>query len=220
MNRKEIAIILGTAHLATTPGKSSPDGRLREYAYSRKIAGSVAEALRAKGYTVYIDYMAPNPSPQMKSASWKQEQNRELAWRANFVNSVCAKYGNSNCVYVSIHLNAAGNGQWMSARGWEAWTSKGQTQGDKLADCLYDAAKKYLPQGTKIRTDMSDGDKDKEAQFAVLTKTKCPAVLTENLFQDNKEDVEYLLSDRGEEAIVRLHIDGIESYITKNYCKG
>nr|DAT77576.1 MAG TPA: MurNAc-LAA [Caudoviricetes sp.] len=25
--------------------------------------------------------------------------------------------------------------------------------------------------------------------------TKCPAVLTENLFQDNKEDVEFLLSE-------------------------
>lgn len=27
--------------------------------------------------------------------------------------------------------------------------------------------------------------------------TKCPAILTENLFQDNKEDVDFLLSEKG-----------------------
>lgn len=41
---------------------------------------------------------------------------------------------------ISIHVNAAGNGPWMNARGWSAWTSKGQTAGDKLADKLYEAA--------------------------------------------------------------------------------
>ena len=30
-----ITIILGTAHLSSTPGKRSPDGTFREYQYSR-----------------------------------------------------------------------------------------------------------------------------------------------------------------------------------------
>ena len=38
-------------------------------------------------------------------------------------------------------------------------------------------------------------------------------VLTENLFQDNKDDVDFLLSDKGKEAIVKLHVDGIVSYL-------
>jgi hypothetical protein len=32
-----IKIILGTAHLERTPGKSSPDGEFREYKYSRQL---------------------------------------------------------------------------------------------------------------------------------------------------------------------------------------
>ena len=87
--------------------------------------------------------------------------------------------------------------------------------GDKLAECLYDAAVKNLPKGTKIRTDMTDGDRDKESNFTVIYRTKCPACLTENLFQDNREDVAYLLSPEGKEAIISLHVEGIKAYVTK-----
>lgn len=66
MTKQDKIIILGTAHLATTPGKQSPDGRFCEYAYSRKVANEVADALRKQGYIVFIDYMAANPNAQMK----------------------------------------------------------------------------------------------------------------------------------------------------------
>jgi N-acetylmuramoyl-L-alanine amidase len=36
-----------------------------------------------------------------------------------------------------------------------------------------------------------------ESNFYVLKHTNCPAVLTENFFQDTKSDVEYLTSDLG-----------------------
>ena len=42
------------------------------------------------------------------------------------------------------------------------------------------------------------------------------AVLTENLFQDNKADVDFLLSDQGRQAIVNLHLKAIEDYINGN----
>ena len=38
--------------------------------------------------------------------------------------------------------------------------------------------------------------------------------LTENLFQDNRDDVEYLASPEGKRAIVKLHADGVEAFIT------
>ena len=63
--------------------------------------------------------------------------------------------------------------------------------------------------------DKSDGDRDYEANLYVLTHTNCPAVLTENLFQDNKRDVEFLLSDAGKHAIERLHVEGILKYLQK-----
>lgn len=186
----------------TGPGsKQSPDGRLKEYVYCREIVAEVVKRLRAQGYD------AENTVPEKGDIS--------LGERCDRVNAVCDRLGAKNVLFISIHCNAAGCGPWMTARGWEAWTSKGQTMGDRLADCLYDAAQKYLPAGTPIRTDLTDGDRDKEADFTVLHRTKCAACLTENLFQDNREDVAYLLSPEGREAIVRLHVDGIKAYVKK-----
>ena len=54
-----------------------------------------------------------------------------------------------------------------------------------------------------------------EARFYILVKTKCPAVLTESLFQDNKADVAFLLSDEGKNAITKLHVEGIIKYLSR-----
>lgn len=173
-------VILGTAHLKSTPGKCSPDKSIREYEYSRKLCKAIKEILESKGVTTYIDIIDDDLNVTT---------SQELVKRVNFVNSI------PNSIYVSIHLNGAGDGsKWMNGSGWECYTTPGKTNSDKLAECLYNAAKK---QGLKLRTDTSDGDMDKEANLFVIKKTNCPAVLTENLFQDNKEDVKFLLSDEG-----------------------
>jgi len=49
----------------------------------------------------------------------------------------------------------------------------------------------------------------------VLRNTACPAVLTENLFQDNRADVEFLSSQAGKEAVATLHLDAIKSLFAK-----
>lgn len=100
----------------------------------------------------------------------------------------------------------------MKAQGWSAYTSKGQTKADILAECLYDAAATNLP-GKRIRTDSSDGDRDWEENFYILRHSICPAVLTENLFMDNPSDCTFLLSPEGQQALVDLHVDGIISYL-------
>jgi N-acetylmuramoyl-L-alanine amidase len=51
------------------------------------------------------------------------------------------------------------------------------------------------------------------ANFTITSDTSCPAVLTENLFQDNKEEVQYLLSEEGKRNIVELHFEAIKKYI-------
>lgn len=182
-------------HGSNTPGKCSPDGRLREYSYTREIAGRVVFELRKLGIDAELVV--------------KEEIDVPLSERCRRVN----EYKTSEAILISIHCNAAGNGSnWMQARGWEAWTSVGQTKADKLADCLYATAEEYLF-GMKIRKDMADGDPDKESSFYILKHTKCPAVLTENLFQDNKEDVDFLLSEEGKRTIVSLHVKGICKYL-------
>jgi N-acetylmuramoyl-L-alanine amidase len=96
---------------------------------------------------------------------------------------------------LSVHVNAAGNGDWYNATGWSAWTTKGQNNSDKLADCLYEAAEEILkPLGKKLRYDMTDGDKDFESNFYVIKRVNCVACLTENFFMDNMNDVDWLLS--------------------------
>ena len=51
-----------------------------------------------------------------------------------------------------------------------------------------------------------------QANFYVIKNTRCPAVLTENLFQDNHEDVEFLMSAEGKAKIVELHLKCIKAY--------
>ena len=80
-----------------------------------------------------------------------------------------------------------------------------------------DAAEEVLiPMGIKIRKDLQDGDRDYEQNFTVIYGSNMPAVLTENLFQDNVHDVEFLLSEEGKEAIVELHRRGI-LYFAERY---
>ena len=131
------------------------------------------------------------------------------------MNEACGRLGTGNVILVSIHCNAAGNGdKWMNARGWSAYTSKGNTKADKLADALYNAAGHNFT-GHRIRKDLQDGDPDWEENFYILAKTKCPAVLTENFFMDNKEDVSYLLSLEGRTQIVKTHVEGITDYVAR-----
>ena len=65
----------------------------------------------------------------------------------------------------------------------------------------------------RLRTDYTDNDPDLEAGFYNLRHTLCPAVLTENLFMDNANDVDFLQSHSGKEAITMLHVEGIREYL-------
>lgn len=200
--RTIMKILIDPPHGRDVLGKASPDGRLREYKWGREICAEIVRRMRAAGYDIEL--------------TTTSENEPGLSARVKRINDVCARMGAKNVCVVSVHVNAAGNGkQWMNARGWEAWTSKGQTQGDKLAECLYDAAEANLPPGTPIRTDRTDGDRDKENNFTVLYKSKCAACLTENLFMDNKAEADWLLSADGREAIVELHVGGLINYVKK-----
>lgn len=192
-------ILIDNGHGSNTAGKRSPDGSLKEYVWAREIARCIVEKLIAQGYDAQRIVTEDCDVP--------------LAERCRRVNAVCKEHGAANVLLVSVHNNAAGvSNKWMNARGWSAYTTKGNTLSDKIAEYLYNEAEKILI-GHKIRKDMQDGDRDWEENFYILKHTACPAVLTENLFQDNREDVAYLLSKAGKEAIVQLHVNGIINYI-------
>lgn len=220
-------IILGTPHGVNVLGKRSPDKRLEEYAYGRKVVQELKRQLESDGYTVLVDIASDYVPPKQKV---------ELKLRCDIVNALCARYGKENCIYVSVHVNAAGSdGKWHKAGGWCAYTSVGKTKADELAECLYEAAHEHLrgyedcmtvcqangvgydQKQRPYRTDkVSDGDSDLEKNYYVLKNTACPAVLTENLFMDNETDVDFLLDEQGFNAIVNLHKEGIVRYIANN----
>ena len=192
-------ILIDNGHGQETPGKRSPDGKLMEWDFTRKVA------------TRMLDYQQDS---QLKMVLLVPEnKDVALSTRAERANDYIRKHPNEKCILYSIHGNAAGNGaQWMSARGWEAWTTVGKTNSDKLSEELYSAASAVFPYGTRLRTDNSDGDRDKEKNFTVIFKAACPAVLTENFFYDNKEDCSYMLTDDGIDAIARVHIAAAKRY--------
>lgn len=204
-------------HGIDTPGKCAPDMSLREYKKARELVKDIVARRCAMGYDARI--LVP------------EDKDVSLPERCKRVNAVCKQVGKQNVLLVSVHCNAAGDdGKWKSAGGWCAYTSPGQTMADILATKLYEAAETDLADYIKafpirkakgdydsrqrpIRTDYSDGDPDYEARFYILVHTQCPAVLTESMFQDNKADVDFLLSPEGHNAIVNLHVNGVEKYI-------
>ena len=211
MSKQDTIVILGTAHRMREPGKESPDKRLKECIYSREICKEIAEKLRAYGCKVEIDYEPLDLPKSIQSFIVKQERSNELAMRVNYVNEVCRQKGTKNVLYVSIHVNAIGaDGRWHDAKGWQVCVSdKASDSSKKLANHLFDAAKRN---GLRMRQPTAAQKYWPQSLF-VLNNTKCPAALTENLFQDNKADVDYLLSDTGRHTIVRLHVEGILKYI-------
>jgi len=181
--------------------KFTNNGRFREWKYNRVIARELVTKL--KSYNIDAELVVP------------EDTDASLSERVRRVNTVCNKLGTDKVLLISIHSNAVGNGtSWMSGQGWEAYTTRGKTKADALATCLYKRAKMNFL-GKKIREDWTDGDIDKEADFYIILKSKCPAVLTENFFYDNKDDLKYLTSEEGVHNVVRTHIEGILDYLGK-----
>jgi N-acetylmuramoyl-L-alanine amidase len=107
-------------------------------------------------------------------------------------------------------VNAAGSDEkWHKARGWQVHTyTKPSQESIKFANILFDTTSNL---GLKVRRP-SPNQNYWMNDFWILKHSKCPAVLTENFFQDNEDDVEFLLSDKGINSVVKLHVDSIIKY--------
>lgn len=75
------------------------------------------------------------------------------------------------------------------------------------------------PAGIRIRTDKTDGDRDLEANFTVIYGAAMPAVLVENMFQDNVSDVEFLTSSDGIEMLTDVMVKGSIDFLESEYGK-
>jgi len=167
---------------------------LYEGEFNRKVVDSIAEKL----WSLSIKH----------EVLVYEDDDISLEDRVDRTNDLHSKL--KNCIFISIHGNAFNS----RAKGFEIFTSKGETKSDKVASIFGIKMAKAFPDKV-MRWDMSDGDLDKEANFYVLKYTNCPAILTENFFFDNKEDAELMMSDEGIEKIAQAHVDAIVN-IEKN----
>lgn len=207
-------VILGTAHLSTTPGKCSPDGRLKEAEWSRELCSWLAPLFMDAGYKVFIDYPSLEPNLAIQSGHWKTEQSKELRWRVDFVNAVARAWGAKNTLYLSIHCNASppNDGKWHDANGFQVYVGKSASETSRrVAKAIYEEAVAADLKGNRA----TPPEGYWTADFYVLKKTICPAVLCECLFQDNWRDCAYLLSLMGKGAISRLIFKGVDKVITE-----
>lgn len=212
-NFPNLLVCIDNGHASTTGGKRSPyaayktlpELELYEYKFNRLVANRLKEKLEEAGIEVYM------VCPEV-------DRDVSLTNRYTRANNALYKSG-KRAVLVSIHANAYGDGKtWNKAEGWCAYTTKGQNNSDKLAECLYDVAEEiFVPLGKKIRKDFSDGDRDWESNFTIILGAEMPAVLTENFFYTNIKDCEYLLSEQAIEDIAEVHFKGILKFAEKYY---
>ena len=194
-------ILIDNGHGANTPGKCSPDKQIRENSYAREIASLLERKLKEKGITAIRIVTEENDVP--------------LNTRVSRVNTICREFGSQNCCVVSIHLDACppNDGKWHNARGFSVRVAKNaSSRSKKLARLLYEQAEALNLKGNRS----VPPEKYWVQNLAICRDTNCAAVLTENLFQDNKDDVAFLLSKEGKDAIVQLHLNGIIKYIEEN----
>ena len=190
-------ILIDNGHGIGTAGKCSPDGLFREYAWAREVAQMICDILQAEGYDARL--LVP------------EVEDVPLAERCRRVNL----FPKNDTILVSVHNNAAGHGdRWMKARGWSIYTTKGITEADRLAECIWLRAKEIFQDPLTVRSySQAQYGHDYEENFYILLHSWCPAVLIENFFQDNHEDVAYLATDQAKVACAEVAVLGIQDYI-------
>ena len=199
MNKQEFILILDNGHGSNTPGKCSPDRTLREYAWTRIMTDLIARKARAKGIRTEIIVPETTDVP--------------LATRSARANAIARRNGLKNCLFISVHINAAGaDGKWHDATGFSAWVAGNASQHSKTFAALIDAEMKARGLGGNRAPNPLGYH---TANFAVIRRADCPAVLTENLFQDNRTEVRYLLSPQGQDTIAEAHVAAVEKYIAR-----
>lgn len=192
--QETMKVIIDNGHGQNTPGKCSPDRQLREYQWTRQLAHRLHDALLS--HNIPATLLTPELTDTPLS---------ERVRRANAIYQA-----DRSAVLLSLHNNAAGaDGQWHNARGFCPFVGLNASDSSKrLARLLYDEAASADLLGNRC----PPPQKYWQQNLYILQRTHCPAVLTENLFQDNREDLRLLLSPEGQQQLLNIHLRAILAY--------
>ena len=181
----------GHAGRNVDPGAVNATTDLQEADVALIVSRLVEKYLFAVGYEV-----------KLTRTEWEQAETDDLSYRTALANDWSAD------VFISLHCNSAEN---PSAEGYEIWTSPGQTEGDRLAICIYGQIAAEFPD-LAGRTDYSDGDPDKESRFYVLVHTDAPACLVEMAFISNDAEAALLVDAAWQDRYARAIARGVTDY--------
>ena len=165
------------------------NGWFYEGAWNRFFALEVAQSLSS--YAIPVLFTIPREH-------WHEDI--PLMQRVAYANWLHQMH---DVLYISIHSNAHDG----TVRGWQVHTSPGDTRSDKWATMLYELVNEEVGGLITMRSDTSDGDIDYENKFTVLTKTRCTAILAENLFFDNLEDARLLMNPHFVQRLVCAYVE-------------
>lgn len=181
-----VTILLDNGHGCDTPGKRSPVWPDGSQLLEWKFNRDIVSRIAA-----LLD-QAGIPCRQLVP----EANDIALSERCRRANAIARK---NDCLLISIHANAGGG------RGGEIFSYPGAGQSRQYAEIFGENWSRFFP-GLRFRG-------CKEANFAILRDTRCPALLTENLFMDNPDDCKILLSEKGREKIALWHIGSIQKIL-------
>jgi len=189
-----------------TAGKRSPDGSLYEGEWNREVGKMIVDGMRELGVDCREIITGDEDIPLQK--------------RCDLVNKIVADNLGKKCRFLSIHINAAPTSGWDDrTSGASVYTCVNPSKESiKMAQCYYDMVEEFELKGNRRVPE----DRVWKANYKVLRSTNCPAILTENLFMTNHQEVEFLLSQKGKETIANMHIAALCKYMGIPYaiCKG
>ena len=186
-----VVIDPGHAGRNIDPGAVNKTTGLQEADISLSVSRLVEKYLLAVGYEV-----------KLTRTDFEQVETDDLSYRTTLANDWGAD------IFISLHCNSATN---QKAKGYEVWTSPGNTLGDKLATCIYEQIAAEFPDRAG-RTDYSDGDPDKESRFYVLVHTDAPACLVEMAFISNDAEAALLVDAAWQDRYARAIARGVTDY--------
>lgn len=174
------------------PGHGGEDsgavaGGLREAAFNLSLAQRCAELFQTFGHWPALTRWRDVPIP--------------LPSRVGLADSLRPD------LFLSLHHNAAAD---ETARGFEVWTSAGETAADPLAARILDYA--GAVHGLPVRRQAGPAGPDKERDFYVLRRTACPAVLVEAEFLTHPEARAWLGLDANRTALALAIVRGVVAW--------
>lgn len=192
-------VMLDNGHGSNTSGKCSPDGTHREYKWARDFVDRLHKSLVAAGIDVHI--LVP------------EDTDIPLMTRCARANGIALKKGKKNCLLISIHNDAAGSDKkWHTARGFSARTALKPSAASMAFAKLMQSKMKQAGFGGN-RSVPNEGFY--RQNLAICRETTMPAVLCENLFMDNKQDLAILNSELALERMCEVYVEAIKEYIAK-----